>query len=57
MPLLRAHLTKDADFQAFLNNLSVEIDVFFYLLTGGVKQTAKNLHFVDFDWEKCIEMA
>ena len=36
----------------------VEIDVvFIYFLSGGVKLTAKTFTFVDFDWEKCIEMA
>ena len=35
----------------------VQIDIFFsFVLSGGVKETAKIWHFVDFDWEKCIEM-
>ena len=29
----------------------------FHFLSGGVKQTTKISHFVDFDWEKYIEMA
>ena len=29
----------------------VQIDVFFSFLSGGVKETAKISHFVDFDWE------
>ena len=49
-----------ADLQAFSNTFSLcklmgFFPVFFW--SEGVKATAKILHFVDFDWEKCIEMA
>ena len=47
------------DLQAFANTFfPVQIDgVFFSFLSGGVQETAKISHFVDFDWEKCIKMA
>ena len=48
-----------ADLQAFSNTFSLckLMGFFSVFLSEGVKATAKILHFVDFDWEKCIEMA
>ena len=34
----------------------VQIDVFFSFLSGGVKETAKISHFVDFDWENALKL-
>ena len=48
-----------ADLQAFANTFSLckLMGFFFIFLSGGVQETAKILHYVDFDWEKYIEMA
>ena len=35
----------------------VQTDKLFYFLSGGVKETTKISHFVDFQLEKCIKMA
>ena len=42
-----------ANFQAFSNTFSLYklMWFFFHFLSGGVQQTAKISHFVDFDWE------
>ena len=44
-----------ADLQAFANTFSLCKLTFFSFLSGGVQETAKISHFVDFDWEKCIQ--
>ena len=36
----------------FKHLFPVQIDVFLIFLSGGVQETAKISHFVDFDWEK-----
>ena len=35
----------------------MQIDIFFIFVQGELSKEPKILHFVDFDWEKCITMA
>ena len=47
-----------ADIQAFLNNFSLlKLISFFHFCQGKLRKQAKISHFVDSDWEKCIEIA
>ena len=43
-----------ADLEAFFNTFSLLKLMFFHFLSGGVKETSKISHFVDFVWEKYI---
>ena len=46
------------DIQAFLNTFSSSNCCFLcHFLSGELRKQPKISHFVDFDWEKCIEMA